>query len=107
MKAKKTTTAPMAGRDFLRDLAALRARVDELAEQYCLAVKGRIDEIGHQLASNEAPGNARAAAEPARLMKLGEKVRKITLKPQKGRAKDLKRIQDLVDALNDALLGEG
>ena len=32
-----------------------------------------------------------------------QKMKKLTVKPQKGRAKDLKKIQDLVDALVSAM----
>ena len=105
MKGNKKAVTAVTSRDFLRDLAALRARVDELAESYCLSVKGRIDEIGHLLAADSLP--RRSLPGPGCLEKMDQKMRKITLKQQKGRAKDLKRLQDLVDALNDALLGEG
>jgi hypothetical protein len=89
----------------LRELALLRSRVDQVAEQYSLGVKAHIDEIMHQLIVPGPPAPGHVLPEPRSLAKLERKMKKLTEKPQKGRARDLKRIQDLVDALAAALQG--
>jgi hypothetical protein len=101
--AREKVNTPEAHKDFLRELALLRVRVDEVAEQYGLGVKARIDEIVHLLAGTGAPEAGHVLPEPRTLEKLAQKMKKLTAKPQKGRAKDLKKIQDLVDALVSAM----
>ena len=102
MKGKKAAQTD-AKKEVLRELALLRARVDQVTEQYSLAVKAHIDEIAHQLGAAGAPEAGHMLLEPRILAKLGMKMKKLMQKPQKGRARDLKRIQDLVDALSAAM----
>ena len=78
MKENKAI-APDAYKDFLRELASLRAHVDEVAEQYSLGVKPCIDEMMHLLAGTGAPEAGHMLPDP--------------------------RIQDLVDALTDTMQG--
>ena len=73
--------ASSAHKDFVRELANLRARVDEVAELYGLGLKART------------------------VAKVIQRMKKLSLKPLKGRVKDLKRIQDLVDALTETMQG--
>ncbi|MGA2479655.1 MAG: hypothetical protein ABSG63_12965 [Spirochaetia bacterium] len=94
-----------AQKEVLRELALLRARVDQVAEQYSLGVKAHIDEIMHQLVVPGTPAPGHVLPEPHSLAKLERKMKKLTEKPQTGRARDLKRIQDLVDALAAAMQG--
>src|SRR5208282_4308323 len=62
-KRKKPETATNA-KELLRELALLRGRVDEAAEQFSLGVKGRIDEILHILSKGEPPGAGHVLPEP-------------------------------------------
>ena len=101
MKEKKTS--PLDAQSVLRELAVLRARVDQAAEQYSLAMKAGIDEIAHQLRPAGTREAGRMLPEPRSLEKLGMKMKRLTQKPLKGRARELKRIQDLVDALSAAM----
>ena len=78
MKEKKAN-APDAYKDFLRELAILRGRVDDVAEQYSLGVKAHIDEIVHRLADTGAPDAGHVLPEP--------------------------RTQDFVDALVETMQG--
>jgi hypothetical protein len=104
MKEKKAI-AQDAARDFLRELAILRARVDEGVAQYGLCVKARIDEIMHFLAGTGAPDAGHVLPEPRVQAKMIQRLKKLGQKPQKGRVKDLKRMQDLVDALIETMQG--
>ena len=101
MKGKK---APLQDerKDLCRELMDLRVRVDEAAQQYCLGVKARIDEVVHALASPVLEAG-HVFPEPRQVVKIVRKLRRLKEKPQKGRAKDLKRIQYLVDSLDAAI----
>jgi hypothetical protein len=89
--------------ELSRELAILRTRVDEIAQQYSLGVKARIDEVLHTLAL-PVPEAGHVLPEPRVVEKIVRKMKRLKEKPQKGRAKDLKRIQDLVDSVNAAVL---
>jgi hypothetical protein len=93
-------------RDLVRELKALRSLVDEVVNHYGLNVKARIDEVLHVIESGGGPEGSRKREDPETLGKLVLKARRVKVKPQKGRAKDLKRIQDLVDGLCETLLDQ-
>jgi hypothetical protein len=80
------------------ELSALRALVEETARQCELNMKARIDELLHVL---ESPGRT---GDSAVLQKLADRVKRVREKPQKGRAKDLKRIHDVLDDLDGRIL---
>ena len=102
MKGKKAPV-PNDRQELSRELAILRARVDEIVQEYSLGLKARIDEVLHTLRV-PAPGAGHVLPEPRLVEKMVRKMKRLKEKPQKGRAKDLKRIQDLVDALNAAVV---
>jgi hypothetical protein len=102
-RGKRTETATNA-RELLRELALLRGRVDEAAEQFSLGVKGRIDEILHILSREEPPGAGHVLPEPRFVEKIVRRLKLLSNRQPKGRAKDLKRIQDLVTALSEAVV---
>jgi len=102
-KRKKPETATNA-KELLRELALLRGRVDEAAEQFSLGVKGRIDEILHILSKGEPPGAGHVLPEPRFVEKIVRRLKLLSNRQPKGRAKDLKRIQDLVTALSEAVV---
>ena len=89
---------------LLRELALLRARVDESAEQFSLGVKARIDEIVHSLSRDGAPDAGHLLPEPRLVKKMVHRLQEHARRPGRGRAKDLKRIQDLVALLAEALV---
>jgi hypothetical protein len=99
----KNAPVPSNRQELSRELVILRARVDEVAQQYSLGLKARIDEILHMLAT-PLPEAGHVLPEPRLVEKVVQKMKRLKEKPEKGRAKDLKRIQDLVDFLNAAVL---
>ena len=101
-KGKRTETATNAW-ELLRELALLRGRVDKATEQFSLGVKGRIDEILHIL-SREQTGAGHVLPEPRFVEKIVRRLKLLSNREPKGRAKDLKRIQDLVTALSEAVV---
>jgi hypothetical protein len=95
-KGKKTDATVM----LSEELSGLRALVEETARQCELNMKARIDELLHVL---ESPGKS---GDPAALQKLADRVKRVRSKPQRGRAKDLKRIHDVLDDLDGRLIDE-
>jgi len=104
MKKGKKTEAMTDARELRRELALLRRRVDEATEQFSLGVKGRIDEILHILGNGEPPTAGHVLPEPRFVQKIVRRLKMLSSRQPKGRAKDLKRIQDLVTALSDAVV---
>ena len=104
MKKGKKTEAMTDARELRRELALLRRRVDEATEQFSLGVKGRIDEILHILGNGEPPAAGHVLPEPRFVEKIVRRLKMLSSRQPKGRAKDLKRIQDLVAALSEAVV---
>jgi hypothetical protein len=102
-KGMRTDSVTSAG-ELLRELALLRGRVDEATEQFSLGVKGRIDEILHILGRGEQSGAGHVLPEPRFVEKTLRRLKLLSNREPKGRAKDLKRIQDLVTALSEAVV---
>ena len=90
--------------ELLQELAILRNRLDEATEQFSLGVKARIDEIRHAMGSKDSPHAGHVLAEPRLVQKMVRRLKLLSRRPPKGRAKDLKRIQDLVASLSEAVL---
>ena len=103
-KKAKRTEAMTNAKELLRELALLRSRVDEATKQFSLGVKGRIDEILHILGNGEPPGAGHVLPEPRFVEKIVRRLKLLSSRQSKGRAKDLKRIQDLVTALSEAVV---
>jgi hypothetical protein len=91
-------------KELLQELALLRARVDDVTEQFSLGVKARIDEIRHAMTSEGTPDAGHVLPEPRLVEKMVRRLRLLSRRQPKGRAKDLKRIQDLVTSLSEAVL---
>jgi hypothetical protein len=104
MKTGKRTEAVTNAKELLREIALLRGRVDEATEQFSLGVKGRIDEILHILSRGEPTGGGHILPEPRLVEKIVRRLKVLSLRQPKGRAKDLKRIQDLVTSLSEAVM---
>jgi hypothetical protein len=102
MKKRKKPEAATSARELLRELTLLRSRVDEATEQFSLGVKGRIDEILHILSGGEQTAG-HVLPEPRFVEKMLRRLKLLSNREPKGRAKDLKRIQDLVTALSEAV----
>jgi len=104
MKKKKREGPGDAAQELLQELVRRRSRVDEVTEQFSLGVKARIDEIRHAMANGESPDAGHVLPEPRLVEKMIHRLRLLTARQPKGRAKDLKRIQDLVTSLSEAVL---
>jgi hypothetical protein len=90
-------------RETIAELEALRRTLQEISERYQLRVSGQLAEMVSILEAGLTAGD-RTAPSTARLTAVLEKIRKTELKPRKGRAKDLVRLQDLASELTEMLL---
>jgi hypothetical protein len=105
MKKDKRAEADCAN-ELLQELALLRARVDDVTDQFSLGVKARIDEIRHAMTSGDSPDAGHVLPEPRLVQKMVRRLKLLSRRQPKGRAKDLKRIQDLVTSLSEAVLSK-
>jgi hypothetical protein len=90
-------------RETIAELEGLRRTLEEISERYQLRVSGQFAELVSIL---EAGLNAddRTAPASATLAVMLDRIHKTELKPRKGRAKDLVRLQDLAGELTEMLL---
>jgi hypothetical protein len=93
-------------RDLVSELKNLRLALDEMTEHYRLRVGAQITELLQTAeGAGELERNGRRL--PAAVMEqLLDVMHTIRLKPQKGRAKDFVRLQELVDELVERLPAE-
>jgi len=104
---KKKAETPSKGdentRELRSELELLRVRVDESTQQFSLGIKARIDEILHALSHGGSPDAGHVLPEPRLVKKMVQRLKANARHPSRGRAKDLKRINDLVALLSEAL----
>jgi hypothetical protein len=96
---RPSTRRAEANQEVITELRALRGVMDEMLDRYRLRVGGRISELALLLEGDPSIG---AAAMPvttrvAHAM-IGE-LKDTRLRPRKGRAKDIRRLESLVEAL--------
>jgi hypothetical protein len=104
MKKKRRADLAENVPELLRELAVLRAFVDESVQQFSLDVKARIDEIAHALENGGRPDAGHVLPDPRLVTKMVKRLESLGRHPTRGRVKDLKRIHDLVSLLSEALL---
>ncbi len=90
-------------RETIAELEGLRRTLEEISERYQLRVSGQFAELVSILEAGLGAGDRTAPAAPT-LAKMIERIHKTELKPRKGRAKDLVRLQDLAGELTEMLM---
>jgi hypothetical protein len=87
-------------KEVATELKSLRSALDEMMEHYRLRAAAQINEL-LQAVEGEATVNGSAAKLPAATVSQRqlELLREAKLKPQKGRAKDFARLDDLLEEL--------
>ena len=81
------------------ELESLRSALDEMTEHYRLRIAAQIGELMQTVRGNEAPGE-KPTLPPARtLQPMLQHLRSANLKPRKGRPKDFRRVEKLLDEL--------
>jgi hypothetical protein len=97
-KGKGPTTSNMVREELAQELKHLRGLVREVGENFILRREGEIETIIANLAAI-SPRKLRAAA-PGLL----HDIRTLRLKPAKGRLKDLKGIDELIEDLTNRII---
>ena len=95
MEAMNQETTELSRR-LVQELESLRAFVEDMTEQYLINTKAQIAEMLYIL-ENEDDENASSLPESQEIVKMVGKVQKLRSKPRKGRPKDLRKIQSLVE----------
>ena len=85
--------------EVVAELRALRAALDEMIEHYRLRVGGRITDLILLLEGDASIGAAAKPLATRDAQAILEALRDATLKPGKGRAKDFRRLESLVEEL--------
>jgi hypothetical protein len=88
--------------ELKQELQSLRSDFELIIEKYSLNVNARLEELIGILEQKESGEEARRIPGNKTLNRLIETLRNLKLKPGKGRGKDVKRIQSVLDQLSSA-----
>lgn len=88
-------------REIVLELQAMRGGLEELVQAYTARVDGQIATAARQLEQGVMGESERELPSTKSLNKLLRELRDTKLKPRKGRAKDLKRMENVADALSE------
>ncbi len=82
-----------------QELQSLRSNFESIIEKYSLNVKAQIDELLEKLSEKNVEGEQQLLPKKKNLEKVLSKAQKLKLKPEKGRLKDIMKIQAVLDEL--------
>ena len=87
--------------ELSQELHSLRSNFESIVEKYSLNVKSQIEEMIQKLDIKKQPANEKLPL-PKRTTfeKMISKIQKLKIKPEKGRSKDVRRIQGILDELS-------
>ena len=86
-----------------QELNSLRSNFESIIEKYSLNVKAQIDELLEKLSEKNVEGEQQSLPKKKNLEKALSKVQNLKLKPEKGRIKDIKKIQAVIDEFTSVL----
>ena len=87
-----------------QELLSLRSNFESIVEKYSLNVKAQLEEITQKLNTKKMDPNEKLPLPKKKnIEKMISKIQKIKIKPEKGRGKDLRRIQLIIDELSAIL----
>ena len=85
-----------AKKELVQHLRTLRSDFQDIIKKYSLAVQAQIEEMV-RMVENENTDESQRVLKLKDIEKIVDAIRKLKIKPQKGRLKDVKRIQALLD----------
>lgn len=92
---------------LVAQLYGLRSELSEILERYSSNTNAKITGFIEMFnASEEVEGQETPKIETKKLKAVVKKIDEMKLKPKKGRAKDLERIEDILDKIDDVLQSE-
>jgi hypothetical protein len=87
--------------ELSRELHSLRSNFESIIEKYSLNVKSQIEEMVQKLDMKKQPANEKIPLPKRKnIEKMISKIQKLKIKPEKGRQKDVRRIQGILDELS-------
>jgi uncharacterized protein YciW len=87
--------------DLLAELDEMRSELREAIEVFRLRLEGQITQVQDALAAPDPADGEPGASHAEMLAAMLDQVRRLRLKPEKGRRRDLKRLEALIEALRD------
>lgn len=104
--AKRSADEAQLRRLLAIELDELRAELREAIEAFRLRLEGQIAQVQETLAAPDPPeGEADRGARLAALTSAIALLRELQVKPEKGRRRDLKQIEQALDAIRDQMIG--
>ena len=98
-KAPRVSKRTELANEVALELESLRHALDEMTEHYRLRIAAQIGELMQTVKGNETSGE-KSKLPPARtLQPMLHQLRSANLKPRKGRPKDFRRVEKLLDEL--------
>lgn len=92
--------------DLQLEITTLRQTMNEMLDRYRLKLDAALVQIADSTSGNGALGETPRQLPASVAEGMLKQIRALDIKPQKGRAKDLVRVQDLVGSLIEQLPGE-
>ena len=96
---KRKEKRERAGEELAQELEGLRETLSDMVESYRLKVEGQLAEIAAAARGTTRFGGDSTALRLSVAEKMLGRIRKMELKPKKGRAKDFQRLETLVEEL--------
>jgi hypothetical protein len=93
--------------EVVRELVKLRLLLKEVGTNCLDRLDGELAGLALSLAGENLPGDPAVLPNPSILKNMLADIRALKAKPKKGRAKDLRRVEALLESLNSHLLPEG
>jgi hypothetical protein len=89
--------------ELKQELHSLRSNFESIVEKYILNAKAQIDEILEKLDEKKLAEENQPLPKKKNLEKVLSMVQKLKLKPEKGRMKDIRKIQAVLDEFTSVL----
>jgi hypothetical protein len=90
-------------REVAQELLRLRSLLKDLGTNYLDRLDGELAGLALSLAGESIPGDPPVLPNPSVLKAMLADIRALKVKPKKGRAKDVRRIEALLESLNDQM----
>ena len=90
--------------DLIEALTGLQKTHQEIVDKHTVSIKGRLHELIDGL-RGKAPAEVKATLPRLKAKEMLEEIKEVRLKPEKGRGKDLYRIEKLLVELEDSYRG--
>lgn len=89
--------------ELVSELTGLKSDLKMILDSYTLSANAQVNRILEVLEQKDFAGEVHPIPSRERLRKMTDRVRKIKMKPEKGRLKDLVRIQKVLDELTEVV----